>query len=695
MLKLNWEKMAETFIRQFMNRLNSLATSSGKPEPYGVSLRPEGTNFALHSGQSKHATLFLYEYPGDKLIAEIPLDPEQNKTGNVWHICVDHLPKESVYGWHLEKKKGKAYRNYFETKKILLDPFAKSVISSNTWGQDKPYAPKGAVIAENAFDWEDDKPLNLKLNEIVLYEMHVRGFTRSPTSQTSHPGTFLAIIEKIPHLLDLGINAVKLMPLQEFNEMEYERFNPLTGQRLHNYWGYSTVNFFSPMNRYASKEGFCQALTEFKTLVKALHKNGIEVILDVVFNHTAEGNEQGPLYSFKGIDTGLYYLTDSQHHLLNFTGCGNTVNCNHPVVRELIRDCLKYWVTEMHVDGFRFDLAAVMTRGVNGEPLNDPPLIQEISHDPILEKTKLIAEPWDMNSYQLGNFYPNSPRWQEWNDKYRDSVRRFVKGDRNEKKEFAKRLSGSEDIFWQKGSPLSSINFLVAHDGFTLRDLVSYNLKNNIANAENDRDGNSNNVSWNCGAEGETKDHAIVYLREKQRRNFHLILMLSQGVPMLMMGDEYGHTRLGNNNPWCQDNELNWFLWDKLKPNKAFYRFYKGLIYFRKTHAVLRREHFLNDATIDWHGIRPFEADWEGNSQLIAFSLKDPDYHLYAAFNPQNFSVKIQIVHAPENHRWFWIVNTEKKPPNDFYEENKAPVLESCEVEMGPYSSILLKSMKS
>jgi isoamylase/glycogen operon protein len=695
---LNKKGQSRQVLENLFNNLYDAAmtstytTSAGTASPFGATLQEGGVNFSLHSKQASWASLALFSFPDKNPIAEIPLDPNVNQTGNVWHILVKNLQLPLYYAWRLDKEKGKFFKGFMKKENLLLDPHAKALSTSSTWGkEDKNYHPLGLIVQTEEFDWEQDRPLNIPYHELVIYEMHVRGFTKDTSSKVAQPGTFLSMIEKIPYLVDLGINAVKLLPIFEFNECEWRRFNPMTGERLYNFWGYSTVNYFSPMQRYASQDAPFQAAKDFKKLVKELHKNGIEVILDVVFNHTAEGNESGPILSFKGIDLPIYYMMDSHHQFSNYTGCGNTVNCNHAVVREFIRTSLQYWVTEMHVDGFRFDLAGIMMRGLRGEVLTNPPIIEELSEDPILANTKLIAEPWDCAGlYELGNFYPGKDRWSEWNDKYRDSTRRFIKGDRGEKREFAERISGSQDIFWKKGTPTASINFITAHDGFTLKDLVSYNQKNNSANAEDNRDGNPNNVSWNCGAEGKTEDQKIVALRERQMRNFHLALMISQGVPMVMMGNEYGHTRFANNNSWCQDNDLNWFLWDELEKNGPFYRFFKGLNWFRRKHPLLHLDRFLEKSDIDWHSTKPFEPDWEGDTQFIAFTLKDEREHLYVAFNMHHNPVETTLPPPIEGKAWRLIVHTQGTPPNDFFEEESAPPVESQTFLLQEHTAILL-----
>ncbi|MEC7838579.1 MAG: isoamylase [Chlamydiota bacterium] len=678
--------------------LEAISTERGAPTPYGAKVVENGVNFALYSKYAEEVSLYIFDYKTREQLLEQRLDPERNKTGEVWHILLSGLPEKFCYGYRLFKSRGKLFKKYYNTDFVIHDPYARRVQTSSEWGaSDNNYHPLGLFVQDHSFNWENDKPLRIPKEDLVIYEMHVRGFTQHSSSGLDNKkGTFLGVIDKIPHLLDLGVNAVELLPIFEFNECEYYRFNPLNGDRLYNYWGYSTVNFFSPMNRYASSSEPGVVVDEFKTMVKELHKNGIEVILDVVFNHTAEGNEDGPIYSFKGVDCGAYYIVDHKHRHMNFTGCGNTFYCNNTVAKDFIKKCLQYWVSEMHVDGFRFDLASAFFRGFHGEVLNRSPILDEIAEDPILAKTKLIAEPWDAGGlYQLGEFAKQNPRCSEWNDKYRDSVRKFIKGDRGEKRAFVIGMCGSDMTFSRERSPLNSVNFITSHDGFTLRDLVSYNSKNNTANAENDHDGNPNNMSWNCGTEGETDSSEVLALREKQMRNFHLAQMISQGIPMLNMGDEYGHTRYGNNNTWCHDDELNWFLWNKISENKDYYRFYKEVIHFRKRHRVFKLGRFLKDQDVHWHGVIPNEPDWEGRSQVLAFVLVDPakKYLIYCAFNMHYQDIEFTLPPAMENSKWRIVINTSNPSPNDFIYEGEAPFFENEKITLPPHTSVLLKSV--
>jgi isoamylase/glycogen operon protein len=658
--------------------------TSGHPQPYGSSPLEDGTNFSIVSKHAKSMTLCFFSSPESlQPIYEVNLSPKCNKTGDVWHVFIHQLPTNLLYAYRIDT-----------SEKFLLDPYAKEVLTTNQWGKAgelNRYFPLAAINQNSVFDWESDRPPLIPLEKLIVYEMHTRGFTRDPNSKTAHPGTFLGIIEKIPHLLDLGINAIELLPVFEFNESEYNLVSTITKQQLYNYWGYSTVNFFAPMQRYAFSETPGAVIQEFKMMVRALHRHGIEVILDVVYNHTAEGNRVGPTLSFRGFDEKTYYMMDSKGNYLDYSGCGNTFNCNQTVTRELILDSLRYWVTEMHVDGFRFDLAPILGRGTTGSPLQNPPLLEAISNDPILAKVKLIAEPWDaVGLYEVGSFYPQGKQWSEWNGRYRDIVRRFIKG--TEKKgAFVTNICGSQDLYYQH-SPCRSVNFVTAHDGFSLADLTSYNYKHNLPNGENNRDGMNNNDSWNCGIEGATTNVNILNLRLRQMRNFHLALMTSRGIPMILMGDEYGHTREGNNNTWCQDNELNWFLWDELEKQADFYRFYQKLIQFRKQHPLLQQNKFFTDKEVDWHGAVPFQPNWGKDNHFIAFTLKDliTGRDLYIAFNADQNSTIIQFPKSRNGNQWHWVVNTANPSPLDFQENVTTSGVLTSSYVMVPYSSIML-----
>lgn len=680
---------------------NTFQTCTGFPLPLGVTPKTEGFNFALVSKHASKVSLVLHDIANNQTLAEIPLDPKINKTGDVWHIFVEtKLNTPLGYAYKIDGPQAETKSHFFNPSLPILDPYAKLLHTPNYWAatdekSKKGYQPMGLLLPESDFNWENDESPTILEKDLIIYEMHVRGFTQHPSSQVKNPGTFLGIKEKIPHLLELGINVVELLPIQEFNECEHHCINPRIHEQLYQYWGYSSVNFFSPMNRYASNSNPGTVMNEFKEMVKALHLAGIKVILDIVLNHTSEGNEKGPVHSFKGIDSSIYYLFDPSGKLMNFTGCGNTFNTNHPVVQKLILDILHYWVLEMHVDGFRFDLASILYRGTQGQVLALAPIVEAISQDPILSKTLLIAEPWDAAGlYQVGSFYPYENRWSEWNGRYRDTVRRFIKGTPNLKGKFASRISGSQDIYG-KLSPNNSINFIVSHDGFTLRDLVSYDQKHNLLNGENNRDGENNNESWNCGTEGSTNNATIQALRARQMRNFHLALMISQGIPMLHMGDEYGHTKKGNNNTWCHDNELNWFLWDKIPHNQGYYRFYCKLIEFRKKHDLLRKGRFLTDQDIIWLGINGQPASWDKDTQFLAFTLFDQKFgnDLYCAFNAQDISINVELPTLKDNSQWHEVINTANESPKDFHDAGEEPLVAKS-ISMPAYSSIVLKAGK-
>lgn len=669
------------------NTANTQGILPGKPFPFGPTEYPGGMNFAIFIKNPEKVSLCIFDEGNTKTPkAEYELNPFSNRTGNVWHAFVKDLRPSFVYGIRVNGS-------------LLLDPYAKAVASSSKWNdrsEQSPYQPLGKAIPSPEFDWQGVPAPNIPPKDLFIYEMHVRGFTQDSSSGVTSPGTYQGLIEKIPYLKELGVNAVELMPIFEFNEKEVSWLEPKTKQPLVNYFGYSHVSFFAPMTRYASKSHSDQALIEFKTMVRELHRNGIEVILDVVYNHTSEGDAKGPLQSFKGLDKKTYYMIDEKENYLNFSGTGNTYNCNNPVAAEVILQSLRYWVTEMHVDGFRFDLAPILTRTENGAPIgSSAPLVEAISKDPILASTKLIAEAWDAAGlYQVGSFYPGT-RWSEWNGRYRDVVRRFIKGTEGHKKPFATAISGSQDIYGWRGSPHCSVNFVTAHDGFTLSDLVTYNDKHNISNGENNKDGFDHNDSWNCGLEGHSCNRKIVALRERQIRNFILAVIMSQGVPMLLMGDEYGHTRDGNNNSWCQDNRLNWFLWNQTEVRPGFLRFVKEMIKLRKSIPLLHRDNFLTEKDVTWHGQTPNQPEWDNDNRFIAFTLNVPDKYaeLYVAFNSGHLPIAITLPAPGDGRHWEWVVNTHNETPNDFFAEGERPIAQKMSFLIHSYSSIVLISM--
>ncbi|MCP5491165.1 MAG: glycogen-debranching protein [Chlamydiales bacterium] len=572
----------------------------GSKLPLGSSLTEKGINFSVYSHHATNIKLRLFEIGQKAPFAEFPME----RSADYWHLCVANLPSTFEYTYQVEGPYDPSKGFLFCKEMDLVDPYARAVNASDTWGNH--HTPMRALYeTKTPFDWEHTSRPMIPAEDLIIYEMHVRSFTMHPSSGSKNPGTFLGMIEKIPYLKKLGINAVELMPIHEFNETENLHRSPGTGGKLFNYWGYSTSNFFAPMRRFGKEK-------DLKFLIRELHREGIEVILDVVYNHTSEGNDQNYYHSFRGLDNPTYYIIDENGYH-NYTGCGNTLKCQHPVVQDLILDSLRYWVTEFHVDGFRFDLASIMTRGENGKPIQDPPLIKRIASDPILAPTKMIAEPWDpAGLYQVGTF----PSWRfaEWNGKFRDDVRKFIRGDGNIEA-MKNRLLGSPDVYTEKGTPQHSINFITVHDGFTLHDLVSYNEKHNEQNGEQNQDGANDNESWNCGVEGKTTDQAILNLRLQQMRNFMVALFIAQGIPMLLMGDEYAHTREGNNNAYCQDNELNYFLWDQASP---LFEFIQKLIALRKSHPIFRQKTF------------PSAVKWE-EKDYLGLTLGE---ELFIAFNP-------------------------------------------------------------
>jgi glycogen debranching enzyme GlgX len=653
----------------------------GTPRPLGATIGEKGINFALFSKHATAVTLYIKEEAKEQCII---LDPKFNRTGDVWHVLIKYVSLPLRYGYKIDGPKTPPHS--FDSEDLLTDPYATLLSTPTHWGEEAQEPPLAILDHRKPFDWQGVANPELSMQELIIYEMHVRGFTRHPSSCIRHPGTFLGIIEKIPYLLELGINAVELMPIQEFNECETKHHNPKTHEKLYNYWGYSTVNFFMPMNRYGS--GTFDVITEFKTMVRELHRNGIEVILDVVFNHTGEKKLGQAPYSFKGIDHSVYYMLKGNDEC-NYTGCGHTMNLNHPIMRQFVRDCLYYWVTEMHIDGFRFDLASIMNRDMKGRLLQPSALIEELTYDPFLSKVKFIAEPWDLGGYQLGYFYPEEDRWSEWNDRYRDAVRKFIKGDSGSKNEFASRITGSDDIFPFRSSG-ATINYITAHDGFSLADLVSYNKKHNLENGERNQDGTSNNNSWNCGNEGATTEIEIYNLRQRQIKNFLFTLLISKGVPMLLMGDEYCHTKNGNNNTWCQDNERNWFLWEK---HSLIGNFVQQLIQFRKQHPILTDNHYHQDQIL-WYGIDGSPIDWDDPTPYLSFVILDPQENdLFIAFNATGNSVSITLPDPGSNKVWRHIVNTNATSPYDFMSEETAPYLEAPDYILERYASILLKKV--
>jgi glycogen operon protein len=710
----------------------------GSPEPLGPVVMPEGVNFAVHSRGATRVELLLFDNIADRRPSQvIPLSPETNRTGDVWHIFVEGLPNGTLYNLRVDGPYQPAKDGTrFNPAKTLIDPYARAISGDFYWqsgdalGYDntEPKNPDrhlvpgrvdnvmGAprcVAYKSNFDWEGDRHPDIPIEESIVYEVNVRGFTRHHTSESDLAGTYRGFIEKIAYLNELGITAVELLPIFEFDQFDGPFRDPETAERLANAWGYNTVGFFAPESHYSYYGKLGAQIDEFKMLVRELHKERIEVILDVVFNHTREGNHFGPTISFKGLDNDIWYmLTPLPQYYNDFTGCGNTLNCNHPVVRRFILDCLRYWVQEMHVDGFRFDLAAVFAINVDQHEKGKTPIIEEIETDPVLSRIKLIAEPWSIRQYLLGSF--SDRRWAEWNGKFRDTVRRWVKGDEGLAGDLARRVAGSYDLFVEGSedrSPYHSINFVTCHDGFTLNDLVSYNEKHNERNGEGNRDGANDNHSWNCGWEGpvefsnltDEQKEEVNDLRRRQIKNFLTLLFISQGTPMLLYGDEMRRTALGNNNTVFQDNELNWINWEYAETHSEILRFTKLIIAFRKRHQFVRRWRYLTDdqaetpllRNIAWHGVKPGQPDFSGTSRFIAWVLEAfetaerGDVPVYVASNAFWEPLTIELP-AANGRRWYRVVDTSLPVGEDIVPEEEAFFLPDYTYLIRPRTTIVL-----
>lgn len=633
----------------------------------GATALSDGVCFTIHSQGATSCELLLYE-PYAKEPFAILKYPDNYRIGNVFSMIVFDLDVEDFqYAFRLDGPYDKKKGLLFDRHKPLLDPYAKAVVGQSEWGQ-KPDAFLGyrGRVVKNNFDWGITKPSIIPMEDLIIYEMHVRGFTKDASSGVAHPGTFHGIMEKIPYLKELGINAVELMPIFEFDEMRDHRV--IDGRELLDYWGYNTVSFFAPNTSYASDREYNHVGTELKQLIKTLKENGIEVILDVVFNHTAEGNENGPFFSFKGIDNNVYYMLTPDGNYYNFSGCGNTVNCNHPVVQQMIVECLRYWVTTYRVDGFRFDLASILGRNEDGTPMDKPPLLQTLAFDPILGDVKLIAEAWDAGGlYQVGNF-PSWKRWSEWNGKYRDDLRDFLKGGYWKAPEAALRISGSSDLYnpFERGTN-ASINFITCHDGFSLYDLYSYNHKHNEANGWNNTDGSDDNRSWNCGAEGDTKDPLILKLRYRMIKNAFAVLICSRGTPMFLSGDEFCDTRFGNNNPYCQDNLTSWLDWKLLDTHRDIFEFCKYMIHFRRNHPAIRKsiaQSHCGFPPISQYGATPWDDNFTQDSKIVCTMFaghdekQDLEDIVYLAVNPYWESILIHLPKLPKPLQWHLAVDT-------------------------------------
>ena len=691
------------------NQANRFAAQSevgeiqgGNPLPIGgAHQQGNGVNFVLFSRHATGVRLELYQNSDDSSPTRvIDLDPVRNRTGDVWHVWVRGIPAGQLYGYRVDGPYQPEEGHRFNPHKLLLDPYARAIARVENWdflaarGYDSSSkladlsistidnagtTPK-CIFTNDDFDWGLDSPPKHSASDTVIYETHVRGLTIHATSGVAHPGTFAGLTEKIPYLQDLGVTAIELMPVLEFNENESDQLNPITGERLKNYWGYDPVAFFAPKQSYCIGGPHARQIHEFREMVKAFHRARMEVILDIVLNHTAEGDELGPTISLRGIENSIFYMLQENgcRYYKNFSGVGNTLNANHPVVREFVRNVLRYWVMHMHVDGFRFDLASVLGRDEHGNILRNAPLLEDIAEDPILRDVKIIAEAWDAGgAYQVGDF--STRRWTEWNGRFRDDVRRFWVGDEGMIGLFASRICGSSDLYQSSGKgPASSLNFVTCHDGFTLNDLVSYKQKHNNENGEFGHDGTDANYSDNCGVEGPSHDPGVEGMRNRLIKNFLLTLFISRGVPMLLGGDEFRRTQRGNNNAYCQDNEVSWFDWSLLEKHKEIQRFTRGMIAFRRAHAALRKEEFYTDASIKWFAPNGGAPEWADERQksfaCLILGQTEPD--LFLLFNADTRSVDFSIPALPAGKIWRLAVDTSRIAPEDLFDPGKEPSLQ-------------------
>ena len=677
---------------------------TGKSFPLGATVYPDGVNFSVFSKNATRVDLLLFNRVDDPKPARVlSLDPTKNRTYHYWHCFVPGLKAGQIYGYRaagpFEPDKGLR----FDSDKVLLDPYGRSVAVPEHYyrkaaiqpGDNAATAMKSVVADPHSYDWEGDAPLERSFSQTIVYEMHLAGFTRHPSSGVAPEkrGTYAGLIEKIPYLQGLGVTAVELLPIFQFDEQDCP-------DGLVNYWGYCPVSFFAPHQAYGSRKEPLAVVDEFRDMVKAVHRAGIEVILDVVYNHTAEGNHAGPTFCFKGLENSAYYILErDRSRYANYTGTGNTLNANQPIVRRLILESLHYWVEEMHVDGFRFDLASILVRDESGRPLENPPVLWDIESDPVLAGTKLIAEAGDAAGlYQVGSFIGDS--WKEWNGRFRDDIRSFVKGDNGTVSPLAARLLGSPDIYGhQEREPEQSINFVTCHDGFTLNDLVSYNRKQNEANGEGNRDGTDDNRSWNCGVEGPTDDREVEKLRNRQVKNFFALTLLALGTPMLLMGDEARHTQRGNNNAYCQNNEISWFDWTLLEKHRDVHRFVQELIHLRLRRDLseedpgLSLNQLLHQGKIQWHGVRLNQPDWGRDSHSLAVTVRSMQggYLLHLMVNvywePLGFELP-----SPESPGWQRLVDTYLESPADIHDVADAPVVAASTYQVQPRSVVFLVS---
>ncbi len=695
--------------------------SDGKYYPLGAALNKDGVNFAIYSQNASEVFLLLFDEAGKTLTDIIKLE---NRTKYIWHTFVHGIKAGQLYGYKIRGDFNPAYGMRFNENKLLIDPYAKALTGkfvnednlllsydSSSYdkdisfdGRDNTHIVPKSIVVDDRFDWQGDTHPDIPLEKLILYEVHLKGFTAHKSSSVKNPGTYLGFIEKIPYLKDLGINAVEFLPLHEFYIEDF-----ILNKVLTNYWGYNSIGFFTPESSYSTKAYPGCQVNEFKTLVRALHKAGIEVIMDIVYNHTGEGNELGPTMCFKGIDNPTYYsLTGTRgepyRYYMNYTGCGNSLNLANPHVIRLVMDSLRYWVEKMHVDGFRFDLASVLGRE-EGMFQRSASFFDAISQDPVLNKVKLIAEPWDLGTYQVGNFPVD---WSEWNGKFRDTMRKFGKGDDGQIRDVGHRLTGSADLYGDDGrSAYNSINFITCHDGFTMHDLVAYNYKHNEANLENNRDGTNDNNSWNCGVEGETGDAGIISLRKQLVKNYICYLLFSSGTPMILGGDEFMRTQKGNNNAYCQDNEISWFNWDQLKQNSDIFEFFKKAIAFTKRYTILQRRKFFfgkdmdadNIPDIMWCGKDGSKPSWDDPGlRTLCYQLdggeeksRFGDYHLFIILNADFNLQSVNIPQLKNGKRWYRVIDTSVKGGEDFLDTGKEILLNPSDYYLAnPRSTVVL-----
>jgi isoamylase len=676
----------------------------GRSFPLGATLYPEGVNFSVFSKGSESVQLLLFDHVDDpKPSRVVELDRWTNRTYHYWHVFLPGITAGQLYAYRVRGPFDPERGLRFDPDKVLLDPYGRCVARPAAYSRDAARKPgdntasamKSVVADLSTYDWGDDAPLRRPFTKTVVYELHVGGFTRHPNSDIdpARRGTYAGLIEKIPYLQDMGISAVELLPVFAFDEQD----GP-TG--LGNYWGYSPISFFAPHGGYSSRRDSLGSLDEFRDMVKALHHAGIEVLLDVVYNHTAEGGHDGPTLCFRGLSNEAYYILEPNKVLYaNYTGCGNTLNANEPICRRLIIDSLRYWVSEMHVDGFRFDLASILSRDGSGQPLPSPPVLWDIESDPVLSNVKLIAEAWDAAGlYQVGSFIGES--WKEWNGRFRDDVRAFTKGDQGKAGAVAQRLLGSPDIYgYEEREPEQSINFITCHDGFTLNDLVCYNDKHNEANGEENRDGSNDNLSWNCGVEGTSSAQEIERLRNRQVKNFLTLTLLSVGTPMLLMGDEVRHSQNGNNNAYCQDNEMSWFDWGLVARHTDIHRFVKQLVAFRQNRQlpIGRQDTTLNELLrnqpVQWHGIKLNAPDWSHESHVISATVSLPENRILLNIMVNAYWEELVFEIPPGGdvyEPWRRCIDTFLDSPDDICDWFNAPEIVTSTYKVQPRSVVLL-----